>query len=174
MKLHLSHGRPEDAVQAIQDSAIEQAEKSLESITDPEALLNLRKSLRSEQESLESHIKKQKARFTKSNKSRDSMLIQWKGFQLAVLEASRKHGIDFDTFPAHLTHGIGFIQKLQNIQPDSFATVEGLRIPQKRDESLLDDKKIELFEVQARQELLERIITRKHIAMKELFNSDVE
>ncbi len=102
------------------------------------------------------------------------MLSQWSLFIISYVELARKHGIDFEIFPAHLAVGKTFNQKLQNINPDSFATVEGLRIPQKRTDAILDDDLIRLFEVEAKQELLEDIIKRKASAMKELFSSDPE
>ncbi len=174
LKLYLSEGRPLDAVQAEQDKVIKEVQESLESIQDPETLLTERKALRTQKEQLQATIKRQKTTITKSNKQRDAMLTQWKSFIIGVSELSRKHGIDFETFPAHLTHGKTFIQKLQNINPDSFATVEGLRIPSPKTDAILDDDLIKLFEVEAKQELLEDIIKRKASAMKELFSSDQE
>lgn len=174
LKLHLSEGRPLDAVDSIQNKIILDAKESLEGIQDPESLLTERKILRSKKESIQAHIKKHKTSNTKSNKERDLMLKQWKLFVASVLELSEKHNIDFEQFPSYLASGKTFIQQLQNIRPDSFVKVKGLSIPQKRTEASLDDKIVELFEVEVKQELLEEIIKKKAKAMKELFSSDLE
>ncbi|NOR56495.1 MAG: hypothetical protein GQ531_09830 [Sulfurovum sp.] len=174
LKLYLSEGRPLDATEAIQNKVISDVQESLESIKDPEDLLSKRKALRSKKEQLQATIKRQKTTISKSNKQRDAMLAQWLAFKTAYAEFSRKHGIDFEAFPAHLTHGKTFGEMIQNISPDTFVTVEGLRIPQKRTDATLDDDKIKLFEVEATQDMLEDIIKRKATAMKELFSSDQE
>lgn len=174
LKLYLSEGRPQDATEAIQDKIISDVQERLESIKDPEDLLSKRKVLRSKREQLQATIKKQKTTITKSNKQRDGMLAQWSSFKMAYAELARKHGIDFETFLAHLAVGRTFNQKIQNINLDTFVTVEGLRIPQKRTDAVLDDDLIKLFEVEATQQLLEDIIKRKATAMKELFSSDQE
>ena len=174
LKLYLSEGRPQDATEAIQNKVISDVQESLEAIKDPEDLLSKRKALRTKREQLQATIKRQKTTITKSNKKRDAMLAQWSSFKVAHAELARKHGIDFETFPAHLAVGRTFNQKLQNINPDTFVTVEGLRIPQKRTDATLDDDKIKLFEVEATQDMLEEIIARKSKAMKELFSSDQE
>ncbi len=174
LKLYLSEGRPSDAVESIQDGIITTVQESLEAIKDPEDLLTKRKALRTKREQLQATIKRQKTTITKSNKQRTAMLAQWSSFIIGYAELARKHGIDFETFPAHLTHGKTFRAMIQNISPDSFVTVEGLRIPQKRTDAILDDDKIKLFEVEATQDMLEGIINRKATAMKELFSSDQE
>lgn len=174
LKLYLSGGRPEDAVQSIQDEIIEQTTKQLESTKDPEDLLRERKTLRTQQEQLQAQIKRQKTAITKSNKQREQMLAQWSSFVIGYAELARKHGIDFESFPQHLTHGKTFREQIQNIKPDSFVMVEGKRIPSNKTDAILDDDKIKLFEVEAKQVLLEDIIHRKHKAMKELFSSDLE
>ena len=174
LKLYLSKGRPQDAIEAIQEKILVDAQKSLEGVKDPETLLAERKTLRIQKEQLQAHIKRQKTAIRKSNKERDFMLTQWKSFIIGYAELARKYGIDFEQFPAHLATGRTFNQKLQNINPDSFVTVEGLRIPQQRTDAILDNDKIKLFEFEAKQELLENIIKRKASAMKELFSKDPE
>jgi len=174
LKLYLSKGRPQDATEAIQNKVISEVEESLEAIRDPEDLLAKRKALRTKREQLQATIKRKKTAITKSNKQRDEMLTKWNSFVYDYGELSRKHGIDFEEFPSHITHGKGFIEKIQNIRPDSFVTVEGLRIPSPKDDAVLDDDKIKLFEVEAKQQLLEDIIKRKSTALKELFSSDLE
>ena len=174
LKLYLSKGRPLDATEAIQDKVIADVQESLEDIKDPEALLLKRKALRTQRELLQATIKRQKTAITKSNKKRDAMLAQWSSFIMGYAELARKHGIDFEQFPAHLAVGRTFNQKIQNINPDTFVTVEGLRIPQKRTDAILDDDLIKLFEIEATQNMLEDIINRKATAMKELFSSDQE
>ncbi len=173
LKLHLSHGRPEDAVEAIQDKVIADVQENLEAIQDPEDLLSKRKTLRTKREQLQATIKRQKTTITKSNKQRDAMLAQWSSFIVGVAELSRKHGIDFEAIPSTAI-GRTFITKIQNARPDNFVQVEGLRIPQKRTDAILDDDLIKLFEVEATQDMLEDIIKRKATAMKELFSSDQE
>ena len=174
LKLYLSKGRPEDATEAIQNQVISDVQESLEAIKDPEDLLSKRKALRATKEQLQATIKRHKTTITKSNKQRDAMLSQWSSFIIGYGELARKHGIDFESFPSHLTHGKTFGEMIQNIRPDTFVTVEGLRIPSKRTEDILDDDKIKLFEVEATQEMLEDIIKKKAKAMKELFSSDQE
>ena len=174
LKLYLSKGRPQDATEAIQDKVIADVQKSLEAIKDPEDLLSKRKVLREKREQLQGTLKRQKTNITKSNKQRTAMLAQWSSFIVGYAELARKHGIDFQTFPAHLTHGRTFKEMIQNINPDSFVQVEGLRIPSNRTDATLDDDKIKLFEVETTQEMLEDIIKRKATAMKELFSSDQE
>ncbi len=172
-KLHLSHGRPSDAVEAISDAIIEKTKNDLESIKDPEALLAERKALRSKKEALQANIKRMKTGNTKTNKQREQMLSQWAMFLAGVVELSRKHGIDFEAVPS-IAVGRTFITKLQNSRPETFVQVEKMRIPQIRTDALLDDEKIQLFEIEVKQELLEGIISRKHTAMKELFSNDSE
>lgn len=174
LKLYLSEGRAEDATESIQNQIITDAKQTLEGIQDPEILLAERKTLRTAKESLEATIKRMKTSNTKTNKQREAMVVQWDSFVTGVAELSRKHGIDFETFPAHLTHGNGFIQRLQNIKPDTFVMVENLRIPSKRTDALFDDKKIELFEVDAKSIILEEIIKKKATALKEMFSEDLE
>ena len=174
LKLYLSEGRLQDATEAIRNQVISDVQESLEAIKDPEDLLSKRKALRTKREQLQATIKRQKTTITKSNKKRDTMLAQWSSFIIGYAELARKHGIDFEQFPAHLTHGKTFGAMIQNIRPDTFVTVEGLRIPQQRTEAILDDDKIKLFEVEATQDILEGIINRKATAMKELFSSDQE
>ena len=174
LKLYLSKGRPQDVTEAIQDKIIADVQESLEAIKDPEDLLIKRKGLRTKREQLQTTIKRQKTTITKTNKQRDTMLAQWSSFIIGYAELARKHGIDFETFPAHLTYGKTFGAMIQNISPDTFVTVEGLRIPQQRTDTLLDDDKIKLFEVEATQDMLEEIIARKSKAMKELFSHDQE
>ncbi len=174
LKLYLSEGRPLDAVQSIQDQITTDAKQGLESIQDPETLLSHRKTLRTQKEALEATIKRMKTTNTKTNKQRSAMIAQWDSFVAGVAELSRKHGIDFEQFPSHLTSGKTFVQMLQNIRPDTFAKVEGLRIPQKRTDNLLDDKKIELFEIEAKSVILEEIIKKKSTALKALFDNDLE
>ncbi len=174
LKLYLSKGRPQDATEAIQDGIIANVQESLEAIRDPEDLLTKRNVLKASKEQLQASIKRQKTTITKSNKQRDTMLAQWSSFIIGYGELARKHGIDFDSFPAHLAVGRSFNQKLQNIKPDTFVQVEGVRIPAPRNDATLDDDLIKLFEVEATQQLLEDIIKRKATAMKELFSSDQE
>ncbi len=172
LKLYLSKGRPQDATEAIKNKIILDVEESLEAIKDPEDLLSKRKALRAKREQLQASIKKQKTTITKSNKKREAMLAQWSSFIVAYGELARKHGIDFKEFPEYLAVGRTFNEKLQNIKPDSFVTVDGLRIPSPKTDAVLDDDLIKLFEVEATQQLLEDIIRRKATAMKELFSSD--
>lgn len=172
-KLHLSHGRPSDAVEAISDAIIEKTKNDLESIKDPEALLAERVALRTKKEALQAQIKRMKTSNTKINKQREQMLSQWSMFLAGVVELSRKHGIDFEAVP-NTAIGRTFITKLQNAKPEYFVTVENMRIPQIRTDALLDEERIKLFEIETRQEILEDIIKRKSKAMKELFNSDKE
>ncbi len=174
IKLYLSESRPLDAVQAIEDTIIFEAKESLNGITDVEILLQERRALRADKESLEGSIKRLEATYAKSNKQREAYIKKWDGFVSDVVKSSKKHGIDFDEFPSYVTFGKSFIEKLQNIKPDSFAKVDGLRLPQQRPDSLLDDKKIELFRVDARSAILEEIIARKHKAHRELFSQDAE
>jgi len=174
LKLFLSKGRPPVAVEAIQNKIILEAKDSLEAIKDPEALLAKRKGLRVKQEQLKANIKRQKTTIANSNKQRDAMLAQWTSFKTAYGELARKHGINFEKFPAHLATGRTFNEQLQSINPDSFVTVEGLRIPLPKDDSTLDEDLIKLFEVESAQKQLEEIIARKATAMKELFSSDKE
>ncbi len=174
LKLYLSKGRPQDTTEAIQDGIIATVQESLEAIRDPEDLLTKRNVLRTSKEQLQANITRKKTTITKNNKQRDTMLAQWSSFKVAYAELTKKHGIDFESFPAHLATGRTFNQKLQNINPDTFVTVEGLRIPQKKTDAILDDELIKLFEVEATQDMLEGIIERKATAMKELFSSDQE
>ncbi len=174
LKLYLSEGRPSDAVESIQDGIITTVQESLESIKDPEDLLSKRKALRTKREQLQATIKRQKTAITKSNKKRDAMLAQWSSFIVAYGELARKHGINFKTFPSHLATGTTFNQMIQNINPDSFVEVEGLQIPQKRTDAVLDDDRIKLFEIETTQDMLEGVIKRKATAMKELFSNDQE
>lgn len=173
LKLYLSGGRPSDAIEAIEEKIIEQSAKALESIADPESLLLMRKTLRSKKEALLAIIKRTKTGNTKTNKQREQMLSQWSMFLTGVLELSRKHGIDFEAVPSTAV-GRTFITKLQNARPETFVQVEKMRIPQIRTDALLDDEKIQLFEIEVKQEQLEEIISKKAKAMKELFSNDSE
>ena len=173
LKLYLSGGRPSDAIEAIQDEIIKKNVKDLEAVKDPEALLAERVALRTKKEALQAQIKRMKTTNTKSNKQRDQMLSQWSMFLAGVLELSRKHGIDFEAIPSHAT-GRTFITQIQNASPEYFVTVEKMRIPQLRTDALFDEEKLQLFEVETKQEILEDIIKRKSKAMKELFSSDQE
>ncbi len=174
IQLYLSDSRPADAVESIQDTIISEAKESLEGIVDVEKLLQERRALRDQKESIEANLKRLDASYEKSNKLRDANIKKWDSFVSDVVKSSKKHKIDFDEFPSYLSFGKGFVKQLQNIQPDSFAKVDGLRIPQQRPDSLLDDTKIELFKVDARSAILEEIIQRKHLAHKELFSQDLE
>ena len=174
LELTLSDGRPLDAVEAIQDEIVQRVTAIMEAIQDPEELLKMRKTLRAEVTGHEQHIKQMKTSTTKQNKKREQALSQWSGFVTGVVELIRKHGIDFKEFPTHLTHGATFAQRLQNVRPDTFVTIEGLRIPNKRTDSLLDDDRVKLFESLVKTEVLEQIIQRKATAMKELFSNDPE
>jgi len=172
-KLRLSEGRPDDATEAIQEKIIEQAQKELEGITDPERLLEQRQALRDKKEMLQAQIKRMKTQNTKTNKQREAMFHQWDMFKAGVLELARKHGIDFKQLP-NTAIGRTFISKIQNSNPEHFVTVEGKRIPQKRVDVLFDEELIRLFEVEVRQQLLEDIIAKKSRALKALFDSDRE
>ena len=166
--------RPSDAVESISDSIKEKVERELESITDPESLLQVRKELRSKKEALQAEMKRTKTAISRSNKQREEMLKSWEQFREGILQLAKKYKIDFERMPDTVA-GRSFISKLQNMQqPEPFISVAGKRIPQKRTDSLLDDSRIQLFEVQVKSELLEEIIARKATAMKELFSSDPE
>ena len=174
MKLYLSHGRPADAVEAIQDDIVGTIEKELNGIIDPEVLLSMRKGLRDEIDSQESKIERLKASYVKSNKKREANVKKWEKFTADVAELMRKYGIDLPSgVESHLTHGRTYSERLLNSRPD-IATYDGSRLPQKRDDGLLDDDKILLFRMRAKAELLQAMIGKKAMALKELFNDDLE
>ncbi len=174
LKLYLSHGRPEDAVEAIQDDIVSTIEKELNGIIDPELLLSMRKGLRDELTSQESKIKRLKASYAKSNKVREANVKKWDKFTVEVAELMRKYAIDLpDGVEPHLTHGRTYSERLLNSRPD-IGTYAGQRLPQKRDDGLLDDDRILLFRMQAKAELLQAMIGKKAAALKELFNDDLE
>ncbi len=174
IQLYLSDSRPEDAVESIQNHILQESKRELEGIIDPEALLSMRKTIRSEIDLQESRIKKLKTAHTKSNKARQSNVKKWNDFVVEISEIMAKYEIDLpDGVPVHFTHGKMFIEKLKNSRPD-IGTYAGLRLPQKRDDSLIDDDRIILFRSQAKMALLQEIIERKSKAMKHLFDNDAE
>lgn len=67
-ELHLSEGRAEDATKAVQSQIVQRATESMESIKDPEMLLEMRQTLRLEISTVEARLKKMKASNTQTNK----------------------------------------------------------------------------------------------------------
>ena len=165
--------RPDDAIEAIAYQATERAQKAFEGITDPEALLEARKALREQREAIESRINSIRDKNAKQNKQRAAMLAKWTKFKSEFVKHAEKYGIDLLKIPITAT-GRTFAEKIQNANPETFVTVEGRRIPQKRGEHLLESEKIRLYEIQAKQKVLEDVISRKANALKAIFDKDPE
>lgn len=174
-ELSLSDGRDEDATKSLQSEIIKRSQETYKGILDPEKLLNERKILREEKKALESNLKRLKASHTKSNKKRDDDLKKWNAFVHDVVESAEKYQVDFREFPRHLARiGTTFKIQIQNISPDSFAEIGGMRITQKKYDGLLDDARIKLFEAEVKTKILEDEIKRKAKAMKAIFDEDLE
>ena len=174
-ELNLSDGRDEDATKLLQSEIIKRSQETYKGILDPEKLLYERKILREEKKALETNLKRLKASHIKSNKKRDADLKRWNTFVHDVVESAEKNQVDFREFPQHLARvGITFKIQIQNISPDSFVEIEGNRITQKKDDSLLDDARIKLFEAEVKTEILEDEIKRKAKALKAIFDEDYE
>ena len=173
-KLSLSEGRAEDATEAVRDEIVKRATESMESIKDPELLLEMRQTLRLEISRAEDRLKKMKTSNTKTNKKRDVALKNWKEFSIAMSKLIQKHELDFREIPIQLSYGATFSEKLLNINPDSWVQFQGVGIPPKRSDGLLDDDRTTLFESMVKSEVLEQIIQRKSKVMKELFSADAE
>jgi hypothetical protein len=174
-ELTLSSGRDADATKSLQTEIIKRSQETYRGILDPEKLLYERKTLREEKKALESNLKRLKISHTKSNKKRDDDLKRWNSFVHDVVESAEKYQVDFREFPRHLARaGTTFKIQLQHISPDTFVEIGGMRINQKKDDSLLDDVRIKLFEAKMRTEILEDEIKRKAKALKAIFDEDLE
>ena len=164
--------RPEDAVSAIESDIRARAIIEFEAV-EFEALVSKRKELKVEIEKLKTSLKNIAKKNQKIEQDRSHSFKAWDNFLKEVLEASAKNGIDiYDVSFKGSPIGITFAERLKNFNP-SFATYSGKQMPIKKDESVLDDIRIDIFEAETKLQTAQSVIERKAQVLKEILSENL-